>query len=674
MRKILVVMLLSLTGILFSCKNSSEKMFTLPSPDLKIHLYFTVEDGEPYYQVYHRNELVVEWSALGFVFEGNDTLKYNLSIEDTETGTYSERWKPAWGQFSHYKNQYNFFKVILKEDNGSERKFGIEFRAFNDGIAFRYNFTESGFPDSVKILSELTEFDLPVKGTAWWIPSDFESYEHLYRTTPINELDAAGTPATFKLEDGTYLSIHEANLTNYAGMTVKNTQGNNLTCNLVPWPDGIKVKTKAPFNTPWRTIHIVDHPGRLIESGLILNLNEPCAIEDISWIEPMKYIGIWWGMHLGIQTWHKGPRHGATTSRTKEYIDFAAENNIGGVLVEGWNTGWDSWFKGDMFDFVTPYDDFDLFVLALYAKEKGVDLIGHHETGGQVPVYEKYIDSAFYLYNKLGIKAVKTGYAGMIRPEGQHHHGQWMVNHYRMVVEKAARYGIMIDAHEPVKPTGISRTYPNMMTREGVRGMEWNAWSDGNPPEHTTILPFTRMLGGPLDYTPGIFDIKCERYAAERKKWDENHSDITRVYTTIAKQLALYVVLYSPMQMAADLIENYEENPAFEFIKKVPVSWDETRVINAEIGNFITIARKNGNIWYLGAITDENSRDQIIEFDFLEPGEVYDMEIYEDGKDADWKENPGIINIRTIKISHDKKLQIRLAKGGGFAAIIKPVK
>ncbi len=605
-----IFILLGSIPLFFACTNTKDnyKAF-LPSPDTKVHIYFNLNNGEPYYMVYYRDETVLDWSPLGFIFKGNDSLVRNFVVTNTKTSSVNETWKPVWGQFSSYTNNYNQLTVSLQEKNNLHRKFDIVFRSYNDGIAFRYEFPEQENLKDVEIQSEETAFRLSTDGTAFWEVADYDSYEHLYNTTPVGSIDSANMPVTIEMKNGVYVSIHEANLTDYAGMTLVRDKEEQLklNCDLVPWPDGIKVKTKTPFITPWRTVQIADSPGKLIESGMILNLNEPCKLEDVSWIKPTKFVGIWWGMHLGVYTWSYGDRHGATTERTKSYIDFAADHNIGSVLVEGWNTGWESWFKEDNFDFITPYPDFDLKGVASYANEKGIALIGHDETGGQVPLYEKYIDTAFALYQSLGIHSVKTGYAGKIRPKGQHHHGQWMVNHYRMVVEKAAAHKIMVDAHEPIEPTGIERTWPNMMTREGSRGMEYNAWSAGNPPEHTTILPFTRILAGPMDYTPGIFDINCENFKKIREKFDPKNAE-KHVHTTLAKQLALYVVLFSPMQMAADMIENYKDQPAFEFIEKVPVTWDETKVLNAKIGDYVTIARRSGDNWYIGGITDENQR------------------------------------------------------------------
>jgi alpha-glucosidase len=498
---------------------------------------------------------------------------------------------------------------------------------------------------------------------AWWTPADFDSYEHLFTEGRLHEIRAANTPVTMKTHDGFYLSIHEADLTDYAGMTLSRVGGQTLgfVSSLVPWPDGSRVKGTTPFKTPWRTIQVATWPGGLVESSLILNLNEPCKIEDTSWIKPMKYVGIWWGMHIGKYTWHTGERHGATTENAMRYIDFAAGHGIPAVLIEGWNTGWDRWGQEGAYDYVTPYPDFDLGQVVKYARDKGIAIIGHHETGGDVIGYEKQIDAAFKLYKDLGVPAVKTGYAGTIRPRGYHHHGQWMVRHYRMVVEKAARYGLMLDVHEPIKDTGISRTYPNMLTREGVRGNEYHAWETGNPPGHMTILPFTRMLAGPLDYTPGIFDITFDEYKPHN-----------RVHSTLANQLALMVVLYSPMQMAADLIENYEEHPAFAFVEAVPVDWDETVVVNGEIGDYVTIARRSGTVWYVGSITDENPRVLTVDPKFLEPGTTYRALIYADSPDADFKTNPKAHEIREQEVTHEDVLTVALAPGGGQAITLIP--
>lgn len=637
---------------------------TVRSPDERIEIGFILEDGVPHYTVLFDGSAVILRSALGFILKDAPALTGPFEERDMYVRSFDETWAPVWGQRSEIRDHYNELGVALRETGKPRREIIIIFRAYDDGVAFRCEVPGQKGIGEFEILSEETQFVFAGDHTSWWIPADYNSYEHTFKETPLSEIDAVNTPLTMRTADGLYISIHEANLTDYAGMTLKRVKsgGHILECDLVPWPGGVKVKASAPMKTPWRTIQITSRAGGLIESSLILNLNEPNAIEDTSWITPMKYIGIWWEMHIKKSTWYAGPRHGATTENAKRHIDFAAKHGIGGLLIEGWNTGWEYWGEDGAYDFVTPYPDFDIVEVARYARANKVNLIGHHETGGDVPTYETMIDSAFALYRRLGIGAVKTGYAGGIFPRGQHHHGQWMVRHYRSVIEKAARYGIMLDVHEPIKPTGISRTWPNMMTREGVRGMEYNAWSPGNPPAHTTILPFTRMLAGPADYTPGIFDIMFEQYQEQY-----------RVYTTLAKQLALYVVLYSPLQMAADLPENYEGHPAFGFVREVPVDWDETRVLHAEIGDYVTIARRSGEAWYIGSITDENPRILETQLSFLEAGKRYKATFYMDTPYSHWETTPTLIDITDYIVDMETQLQIRLAPGGGQAISITPV-
>ena len=518
-------------------------------------------------------------------------------------------------------------------------------------------------------MDEITEFKLPTIDMAWWtaIYSE-EYYEAITKFTPVNQMDTVCLPLTIETQSGKYLAIHEANLTDYAAMNLYCADSTTLTCDLTPWKTGEKVFVNAPFVTPWRMVIVADKPGDLITSYIELNLNEPCKIDDLSWIEPGKYVGIWWGMHMQKYTWHMGPKHGATTENTKKYIDFAAKHGFKGVLVEGWNEGWENdWTKeGDLFNFTKPYPDFDIKYLTDYANEKGVRLIGHHETGGATQNYEAQMEEAFAMYNKLGIRSVKTGYVGSRLDGMERHSSQYGIRHFRKVIETAAKYQISIDNHEPAMPSGLRRTYPNLMTQEGVRGQEYNAWSadGGNKPEHLTIIPFTRGLAGPIDFTPGIFN------------FENPVNPKTRVQTTIAKQLALYVVIYSPLQMAADLPENYEGNPALKFIEDVPVNWDITKVLNAKIGDFITTVRKdrNSNEWYLGSITDENSRFVNINLDFLEKDQVYMAEIYRDGDDADWVSNPTSIKIEKREVKSSDNLYFKLATSGGLAIRFYPVK
>ena len=534
------------------------------------------------------------------------------------------------------------------------------------------------------------KFNLTGDHTVWWEPGDWDIYEHLYHETPFSKINAikyrnhpnlaqtyipenaVNTPVTMKTADGVYLSFHEAALVNYAGMTLKVDTANLTMKSGLVGSDrlGWKVMRTGSFSTPWRTIQIAEKPGDLIESKLILNLNEPNKIGDVSWFTPMKYAGIWWDMHLGRKTWDMASgRHGATTEYAKQMIDFAAANNIGGLLVEGWNTGWEHWIgfedREGVFDFVTPYPDYDLKEVVRYCKEKGVQLIMHHETSAAVRTYDEQLDTAYSLMNHLGIHVVKTGYVGKIIPKGEYHHGQWMVNHYQRVVDTAAKYHVAVDAHEPIKATGLRRTYPNFVSREGLRGQEFNAWASdgGNPPNHLPTIAFTRMLAGPIDYTPGIFNIKLEPY-----------KDHNQVNTTLAQQLALYVVIYSPIQMVPDLMESYKDNPAFQFIRDVGVDWAQTKVLDGAIGDYVVIAReerKTGH-WFLGAITNEDGRTLQVSLDFLPSGKTFHATLYLDGDDADWDKNPTAYKIENKTVTSKDTLSLKLAAGGGAAISFMP--
>jgi alpha-glucosidase len=654
--------IMSLCGA--SCAGQSADMPRVVSPDGKVEVLFSLRRGAPEYRINRGGKPVVLPSALGFTFRNKPPLLDGFRIGSVETTSFDETWSPVWGQRSEIRNNYNELRVHLLQEKSGDREMTVVFRVYDDGVGFRYEIPRQKDITDFEIMSEKTAFVFAGDHSVWWIPADLDSYEHLYRNTRLKQVKAVATPVTMETEDGLYLSVHEAALTDYPEMTLSAVWGKDLMLesNLAPWPDGVRVKGETPLITPWRTIQIAESPAGLIESSLILNLNEPCVIEDTSWIVPMKYIGIWWGMHIGKYSFHIVPNHGATTENAKRHIDFASAHGIPGVLIEGWNTGWDRWGHKDAYSYTESYPDFDLEEVTGYARESGVVIIGHHETGGDVPSYEEQLDAAFDLYREVGIPAIKTGYAGKIYPRGHFHHGQHMVRHYRKVVEKAAEYGFMLDVHEPIKPTGISRTYPNMMTREGVRGTEYNAWSEGNPPEHETILAFTRMLAGPLDYTPVIFDVLYDEYKPGN-----------RVRTTLAKQLALFIVLYSPIQMAADLIENYEGHPAFKFIEDAPVDWDESRVLNGKIGDYVTIARRRGESWYIGSITDEEPRELDIELSFLEPGVDYEARIYADAPDSDWKSNPHAYEIREEAVSSKTVLNMRLAPSGGQAISIVKV-
>lgn len=634
------------------------------SPENKLQLAFNVIDGVAQYRLIKNGKNIINPSSLGLRFKEQASLVDNFAILSTFQQEYKTTWQKPWGQTKNVENHYVELQVKLIETSQLKRELTLIFRVYDDGIGFRYVLPKQANLTTFAMTSEDSEFSLNGEHLVWWTPADYDSYEAFYRKTPLSDVKAVNTPITLKNSDGLYLSIHEAALTDYAGMTLlkKHNQPHVLVSDLVPWPDGVKVKGQTPFQSPWRTIQVADSAGALIESNLIENLNEPSVIQDTSWIKPMKYVGIWWGMHMRKYTWQAGPKHGASTENTKQYIDFAKQHNIGGVLVEGWNKGWETWHTdNNVQDFTQAYDDFDLADVAAYGKKNGVALIGHHETGGNISFYEAQLEDAMALYKKVGVHAIKTGYAGKMTPKGTHHHGQYMVNHYRKVLKMAAKYHIMLNAHEPIKATGIRRTYPNMMTREAARGMEWNGWSDGNSPEHTVTLPFTRLLAGPLDYTPGIFDLKFDP------------QEQYRVHTTLAKQLAMYVTLYSPMQMAADMVENYENQPAFAFIEQVPVSWDETRVLQGEIGDYISMARRKDGQWFIGSMTDEQPRNLTVNLDFLSAGIPYIAKIYADSIETEFDTNPTAIFIGEYLVKKGDTLTSILASGGGQAVHIYPL-
>jgi alpha-glucosidase len=577
------------------------------------------------------------------------------------------------------RDRHNELVVQFASAEGPPRRFDLRVRVFEDGFGFRYEVPAQPGYDAVDITDELTEFRLEddPKATAWWIPGRrWNRYEYLYNTTGLDAIQVAHTPMTVRLASGVHLSFHEAALVDYAAYVLDHRRPGIFRTSLTPWSDGIRVKTRTPFKTPWRTVQVAPNAASLIDSTLILNLNEPNALGDVSWVEPGKYVGIWWAMHIDRATWASGPQHGATTTEAKRYIDFAAANGFKGVLVEGWNVGWDGdWFhNGGQFRFTEPYPDFDLEAVAGYALDRGTRLIGHHETSADVGNYEAQMADAFDLYESLGVRQVKTGYVGdagdIRRPDAngvvqnEWHDGQFMVGHHLRVLQEAAKRRISINAHEPVKDTGLRRTYPNWLSREGARGQEYNAWGKPvNPPEHVAILPFTRMLAGPMDYTPGIVDLAFEGP-------DGRH----RVPHTLAKELSLYVVLYSPVQMAADLPENYAKHPqALQFIKDVPVDWDESVALAGEVGDFVAIARKQrGNPdWFVGALTDEQPRQLALKLDFLDPRTRYVAEIYRDGPDADWRTNPHDLVVERRPVTAADVLELRLARSGGAAIRIR---
>jgi alpha-glucosidase len=572
-------------ALLFTSNLFADNELSIESPSGNLTVNIKTENNRLVYSSSFNNEHIIDYSKLGFVLKENDSLCF-FRILKSDKMFFDETWKPVWGQYSDIRNNYSQITIHL-QDIIKNRLLDVCFRVFDDGFAFQYNFPEYN-PDII-IMSEENSFNFTENNNCWWIWADYNTLEKLYHNTSLKEASHVASSFTMQTGKGTYISIHEAAIDDYSSMTLKQDSIDSLNykVNLVPWADGSAVKTSAPFKTPWRVVFVSSSAGGLAESSLLLNLNEPSVISDCSWIKPIKYIGIWWEMHLGISTWAmKSGRHGATTENAKRYIDFASKNGLEGLVIEGWNMGWENWGAKDAFDFITSYPDFKIKEVVDYARSKGVEIIGHHETGGDIIAYEKNLDAAFAFYNSLGIKYVKTGYAGPVNPTTEHHHGQYMVRHYNKVMRTAAKYKIMLDVHEPIIPSGWSRTYPNLMTFEGVRGMEWNAWSSGNPPSHTCILPFTRGLAGPMDYTPGIFDISEQRFADKRVKWNGPDTGKTSVHSTLCNQIALMVVLYSPLQMAADLIENYENHPAFKFVAQIPTTWDETKVLYWFSGNW----------------------------------------------------------------------------------------
>ncbi|HEV2749058.1 MAG TPA: glycoside hydrolase family 97 protein [Gemmatimonadales bacterium] len=650
------------------------------SPDGRNAVTLAIHGGRLYYTLARDARPLILPSLLGFAFKDAAPLRDSLRITDTTRDTHDETWTQPWGEVARVRDHHNELAVSVEETASPKRRFTVRVRAFNDGVGFRYELPEQAGLGSFEITDELTEFALADNAKAWWIPSDrprLDRSEELFSSSPVSTLDSVETPLTLELTDGhTCLVIHEADLEDYARMFLAGPrmEGRTMRAALAPMADGIKVRGHTPFVTPWRTIQVADRVTDLAPSVLGLNLNPPNVLPKTAWIKPMKYVGIWWGMHLGILTWSSGPRHGATTANAKRMIDFAAANGFGGVLVEGWNTGWDGdWIKNrDAFSFTQAYPDYDLPEVARYASSKGVRLIVHNETSGGIQNYERQLDSAYALYQSLGVHAIKTGYVADMTSEGHSHYSQFMVRHYRHVIEEAAKHEITVDAHEPMHDTGERRTYPNYMSREGARGQEYNAWSGdgGNPPEHETILFFTRMLDGPMDFTPGIFDI------LERSSGHARGLDQPRVRTTLAKQLALYVVLYSPLQMAADLPENYANQPAFQFIKDVAVDWDTTRVIDGRIGDYVIVARRErgGQTWFLGAITDAQPRTFDIPLSFLAVGRPYVAEIYADGPKANWQDDPFPVTITRRTVTSATRLHVVLAPGGGQAIRIRPAR
>lgn len=654
---------------------------TVSSPDGRTVVTLDTDgEGIPFYEVARDGTAVIAKSTLGFTFTDADPMRRNFEVIAATTDEIDTRWEQPWGERQWVADKHNEIALTFRQKDEIARQVTVRLRVFDDGLGFRYEFPDSDTQPVRRIAEELTEFNIASDGTAWSIPAgDWNRYEYLYSRTPISSLSTVHTPVTMVLENGTHLSFHEAALVDYSGMWLKRMDGTRLRALLAPSPQGAKVVREGAFTTPWRTIQIADGPSGLFESSLILNLNEPNKLGDVSWFKPHKYIGIWWEMHLDKTSWFSGDRHGATTANAKKHIDFAAKHGFRGVLIEGWNRGWDgNWFgNGRDFSFTEAYPDFDIAAVAEYARKKGVRLIGHHETGGNIAVYENQLNDAMAFYEKLGVDAVKSGYVadagGIITRDAEGndllvwHDGQEMARHHLTVVEAAARHHVAINPHEPIKDTGLRRTYPNWVSREGARGAEYDAWgSPKNTPDHVPELILTRLLAGPMDYTPGVFSLEGRGAASP---------DIP---STLARQLAYYVVIYSPIQMAADLPENLEKWPkALDFVKRVPADWSESKLIDGSVGEFAVIARqdRNSSAWYVGGVTDERAREVRIPLGFLEEGKRYIATIWCDGSDADGLgKNRHSMEVFRKPVTSETVLDLGMARAGGFAVEIKLAK
>ena len=677
---------------------------TLQSPNKQLQLRFELKDSIPYYSLEYKNIPVVKQSKLGLTLVNTISLLDGFVNKEQKTSSFNQSWHPVLGELKTIVNNYNELTVTLVQPK-SQREIRIRFRLFNDGLGFRYEFPEQKNLNYFVVKEEETQFVLSGDNKTWWIAGDYDTEEYSYTTSKLSEIPALfdkswdgnasqtiipmglQTPLMMKSNEGLYINISEAALIGYPGMNVDaDTKNFILKTHLTPDAQGNKGYIQTPFNTPWRTIVVSDKAADILASKLILNLNEPTKYASTDWIKPVKYVGVWWQMfcpdqgswsyadvdnvHLGITDYKKltpNKTHAANNANVKKYIDFAAKHHFDAVLVEGWNQGWEDWFgksKEFVFDFVTPYPDFDVKMLNDYAHKKGVRILMHHETSSSATNYERWMDTAYKFMKKYGYNAAKTGYVGNIIPRGEHHYSQWMIEHYLRVVQTAAKYKIMINSHESVRPTGLQRTFPNWIAAEAARGTEFETFG-GNNPEHTTILPFTRLMGGPMDYTPGIFQTKLDYY----KKGDTRF-----VKTTLVKQLALYVTMYSPLQMAADIVDNYERFPdAFKFIEDIAVDWDDTKILEAEPGDYITIARKakGKGEWFVGSITDENPRTANIDFSFLDSKDYYVATIYEDGKDANYITNPQSYHIYKVIVNNKSKLMQKLAASGGVAISLK---
>lgn len=698
------------TALVWLAFFNTAKAQQLKSPNEKFVMVFSLlNDGTPSYSLNYKGKAVVKPSKLGLELKNDKkSLLNDFTVIDTKALTFDETWKPVWGEVASIRNHYNELAVTLNQ-KGTDRQIIIRFRLFDDGLGFRYEFPSQKNLTYFVIKEERTQFAMAGDHTAFWIPGDYDTQEYDYTTSKLSEIrgltekaktanvsqtsfspTGVQTSLMLKTGDGLYINLHEAALINYSCMHLNLDDKNRVFESwLTPDAKGDKGYMQAPNHSPWRTIIVSDDAREILASKMTLNLNDPCKIEDTSWIKPVKYVGVWWEMITGKSSWaytdefptvqlgvtdfakaKPNGKHGANNTNVKKYIDFASKNGFDAVLVEGWNEGWEDWFghsKDYVFDFLTPYPDFDVKGLQEYAKSKGVKMIMHHETSGSVRNYERHMDKAYQFMKDNGYDAVKSGYVGDIMPRGENHYSQWIVNHYQYALEKAADYKIMLNAHEAVRPTGISRTYPNLIGNEAARGTEYQSFG-GSKPNHVTVLPFTRLVGGPMDYTPGIFEMDLSKL---------NPSNNSHVNSTIANQLALYVTMYSPLQMAADLPENYDRFPdAFQFIKDVAVDWTDSKYLEAEPGQYVTVARKAKvtNNWFIGNVNGENSRTSTIKFDFLEKGKKYMATIYADAKDAHFKTNPQAYTVRKMAVTNKSKLSQFSAPGGGYAISIVEIK
>lgn len=662
---------------------------TVTSPDGRITVTVDVNgEGRPFYRIDLDGAAVLTESRLGFLLADQDKLERRLAVIAAEASSHDETWEQPWGERRFVRDHHNQLTVRFEEDSDEKRRFGVTFRVFDDGVGFRYLFDDTSVGETLRVADELTEFNLAQDGTAWWIPGgEWNRYEYLYEKTPISGVSMAHTPLTFRMENGTHVAIHEAALVDFAGIWVKRTTGTNFRVTLTPTGStAARAVRDIPFATPWRTIRVSDDAAGLAMSDIELNLNEPNKLGDVSWFKPHKYVGVWWSLHLDEESWglnsgsgsdasFTAKKHGATTENVKRYIDFAAEHGFEGVLVEGWNIGWDgNWFfNGKLFSFTESYPDYDFAELARYAAEKGVPIVGHHETSGDIGNYEEQLADALDLMAERGVKTIKSGYVTdacnlrYVHPDGRETRecveSQVMTNHHIMVVKEAAKRKIAMNPHETVKGTGLRRTYPNWVSREGARGMEFNAWGvPPNGPSHVPTMVFTRMLSGPMDYTPGVLSLEGRGQPLQMTK---------------ARALAEYVVIYSPIQMAADLPEHYAEAmDAFQFIKDVPTDWSESLILDAEVGEYVVTARKDRNSeeWFLGGATDEQARDTAVSLDFLDAGTTYRAEIYRDGANAHFEgEGRFDIVIETREVSSADTLDLRMAPGGGYAVRLVPL-